>query len=28
MSDVIFLFSTVVIFAIAILYVKGCERLK
>jgi hypothetical protein len=28
MSDVIFVLCTVVFFALGILYVKGCERLK
>ena len=28
MMDVIFVLSTVVFFALGILYLKGCERLK
>jgi hypothetical protein len=28
MRDVIFVFVTVVFFAVAILYLRGCERLK
>jgi hypothetical protein len=28
MSDVIFVLCTVVFFALGILYLKGCERLK
>jgi hypothetical protein len=28
MMDIIFIFSTALFFAVAILYVRGCERLK
>jgi hypothetical protein len=28
MSDVIFVLCTVVFFAVGLLYLKGCERLK
>jgi hypothetical protein len=28
MSDALFMLSTVVFFALGILYLKGCERLK
>jgi len=28
MSDVVFVVVTVVFFAVSILYVRGCERLK